>query len=276
MNSKIIDGKTLALKHEVVLREKIQKLNVKPKIVSILVGNDPASVLYSRMKKNKAEEVGIGFELREFQRNPDLSILKEEIEKLNNDPGVMGIMIQLPLPKDQYDDNQTDKVIGLIDPKKDVDGLTGKGLVPQATTRGVLSIFDAEGIDISGKKVGIVGITGIVGRSLAERLKNKGATILGFNSKTASLNQEASQVDILISCVGKFHLIGPEAVKAGAVVIDGGGDVDFDAVYPKISKITPPKGGVGPMTVISLMENAADLVSATSADQPCQQLQRGR
>lgn len=260
MNDKVIDGKKLALEHEVRLKAKIQQLGIRPKIVSILVGQDPASVLYSKIKKNKAWQVGVDFKLHEFPEDTSFQTLESEIEKLNNDRSVNGVMVQLPLPRQRYDDDLTDQVVWLIKPEKDVDGLTNKGPVPQATIRGVLSILDAERIDINGKKVGVVGVTGMIGGPLAEILRQKGAQILGFDSKTVDLNKEAARADILISCVGKPNLIGSDAVKNGAVVIDVGGDVDFDSAWPKASKITPPKGGVGPMTVISLMENVVDLL----------------
>lgn len=264
--TKIINGRKIAQKHQQLLAEKIRQLKVKPRIVSILVGIDPASILYSKIKKHKAAEVGIDFELHEFPEDVSLQILRGHIEKLNNDQSVSGIMVQLPLPGERYDDNLTDQVVGFIDKAKDVDGLTGRGPMLQATVRGVLSILQAEKIEVKGKKVGIVGITGMIGSPLGEILKNRGAQILGFNSKTVNLDEAASQADILISCVGKPNLIGAEAVKEGAVVIDVGGDVDFAKVLPKVSKITPPQGGVGPMTVISLMENAVEIIENSKFD----------
>ncbi len=257
--SKIINGQLLAEKHQQSLVQKIKTFKKRICIVSILVGEDPASLLYSKIKQKKASEVGIDFEIVYFQKDVSLLILQKKIEELNKDSLVTGIMVQLPLPRERFNDQLTDQVISWISIEKDVDGLTGKGL-SQATIRGVLSILKDEGISIKGKRVGIVGVTGMIGGPLAVQLKSMGAAILGFNSKTKNLNKETSKADILISCVGKPNLIGKDGVKENAIVIDVGGDIDFKNVLPKVEKITPPKGGVGPMTVISLMENAYDLV----------------
>lgn len=258
-NKRIIDGRKIAREHEAILRDKIKSLGTRPLIVSILVGDDPASVLYSNIKQKKAHEVGIGFELKKFPETADFRQVSLEIEKLNQDPQVTGIMIQLPLPDNFLKDFKEEDLIRKIDPKKDVDGLTGQGLVLHATVKAILSIFEAEDISVQDKIVAVVGSTGMVGTPLVQVLKQMGARVLELNSKTENLNNFTKQADIIISTVGKKNLITADSVKNGAVVIDVGMDVDFEGVYPKASKITPPTGGVGPVTVISLLENVLQL-----------------
>lgn len=258
--SKIVDGKALALKQEEALREKVKSLGVTPKIISILVGDDPASVLYSNIKKNKATDVGINFELREYPVTTSVGDLVSDIKEFNNNLTVNGIMIQLPLPEEFLKGITEDTVVQTITPEKDVDGLTGKGKVLHATVKAVISIFEEEGVDVKGKKVAVVGATGMVGTPMVKVCKEMGAEILEIDSNTDNWKTLTKDADILISCVGKQNLITPEGVKDGAVVIDVGMDVDFERVKEKASVITPPKGGVGPMTVISLMENVVELL----------------
>lgn len=245
----IIDGRSLAYKHQQALIEKIKTLKKLPKIVSVLVGDNPASVMYTSIKQKKSQELGIDFSVTRFPEGCQFEEVVDKIKSLNADKTVDGIMIQLPsLPG----------LIDLIDPQKDVDGLTGKGNLMQATIRGVLSIIDAEEINLSGKNI-VVGAKGIVGKGIVKALDNLGVEVVEVDEDNDL--SPLKDADLIISCVGKNNLITGRIVKIGVVIIDVGGDVNFEEVSKKAAKITPTPGGVGPMTVISLMENAVDLVS---------------
>ncbi len=260
MDPKVIDGKKLAAEHEDVLRERVAGLSRIPHIMSILVGDNPPSLIYSNLKKKKAEELGISFELVQFPSSTGFGFVVDKIIELNQNSLVDGIMIQLPLPEEFLGNHTTEELINKIDPKKDVDGLTGKGPVFQAAVRGILSMLKSENIDLKISKVALVGAKGMVGSELVNRLKELGANIEEVDKETKNPGEIERQADVLISAVGKKNLITADCVKSGATVIDVGGDVDFENVKEVAGRITPPRGGVGPMTVVSLMENAVELV----------------
>ncbi|QQG43165.1 MAG: bifunctional methylenetetrahydrofolate dehydrogenase/methenyltetrahydrofolate cyclohydrolase [Candidatus Daviesbacteria bacterium] len=264
---KIIDGKKLAKEHEETLKEKIYKLNKKIRIESILIGDDPASLLYSNLKQKKATEVGIEFELRKFTEDVSWEDVVGQIEELNQNESIHGIMVQLPLPTQFLRNHELQELLDKISPEKDVDGLTGKGSVSQATVRGVISILESENVDLKNKTIVVVGAKGMVGSELIKSLQNKydspvyHTKVEGIDKDTNNSCEAEKQADVLISAVGQKNLIAKDCIKPGAVVIDIGGDVDFENVKEIAGKITPPKGGVGPMTVVSLMENAVELAS---------------
>lgn len=269
MDEKIIDGNKLAYLHEKIVREKVARLGFRPKIVSILVGDDPASALYSKLKKEKAASVGIEFELKQFSQNTPFGDVSAEISRLNQNPKVNGIMVQLPLSESFLGDFSKYDLLNQINPQKDVDGLTGASSVLPATVRAVLEILEDEKISLEGKVV-VVGRSDLVGKPLAITLQKMGVNVSVGHSKTEDLKALTSLADVLISATGQPHLIKGDMVKSGAVVIDVGtaklngsivGDVDMTSVYPKVSKITPVPGGVGPMTVVALMENMVKLAS---------------
>lgn len=255
---KLIDGKKIASELESRLREKVAKLPAKPKIVSILVGDDPASILYSNIKQKKATDIGIDFGLVKFDSNATFRQVAEKINGLNNDMSVDGIMIQMPLPDKFLNTHAEQELINIIDPKKDVDGLRDDSLYLHATAKAVMTILEYEDIELSGKDIVVVGATGMVGKPLVKAMEKIGAKVVGVDSKTIDLGKVTSNADILISCVGQRNLIGLDEIKPGAVIVDVGMDVDFEKVYPKVSKITPPKGGIGPVTVVCLMENVVE------------------
>lgn len=275
MDEKIIDGRKLAALRQEKLVEKIKKLSKTSKVVSILVGDDAPSVLYTNIKQKKAAEVGIDFQPIYFDLASPLvkwEAICQKIKELNNDESVDGIMVQLPLPESFLHGRDEKELLQLINPQKDVDGLNyaqkGTPFVP-AAVKAVLSILDDENIEVQGRKVVVVGASDLVGKPVAAELEKLGADVTICNSKTMNLQGEVLQADILVSATGVPGLITGDMVKNGAVVIDVGaekidgkvvGDVDFQSVYPKASKITPVPGGVGPMTVISLMENVVEAV----------------
>jgi methylenetetrahydrofolate dehydrogenase (NADP+)/methenyltetrahydrofolate cyclohydrolase len=273
---KILDGKALAQHLGRNLAEETNSLKshgINPKFCVINIGEDPASKVYVRSKRKKAEKIGIKqvvYQLPEDESEEDVLRL---IDRLNADAEVAGLMVQLPVP-DQID---VDKVIERIDPEKDVDGLTpanigrlwmGKHFVEPATAAGIIALLDHYQIDLNGKNAVIVGRSNIVGKPLAALMLERNASVSILHSHTRDLGELTRRADILVSAVGKPHMIKAEMVKEGAVVIDVGinrvdgqlmGDVDFDQVKDKASWITPVPGGVGPLTVEFLMEEVIKL-----------------
>ena len=273
---KILDGKALAQHLGRNLAEETNSLKshgINPKFCVINIGEDPASKVYVRSKRKKAEKIGIKqvvYQLPEDESEEDVLRL---IDRLNADAEVAGLMVQLPVP-DQID---VDKVIERIDPEKDVDGLTpanigrlwmGKHFVEPATAAGIIALLDHYQIDLNGKNAVIVGRSNIVGKPLAAVMLERNASVSILHSHTRDLGELTRRADILVSAVGKPHMIKAEMVKEGAVVIDVGinrvdgqlmGDVDFDQVKDKASWITPVPGGVGPLTVEFLMEEVIKL-----------------
>lgn len=262
-----IDGRALAKLHEEQLRTKLSGLQIsglrQPVVVSFCNTDDPPSVQYTEMKQRKAMEVGIDFRAEPYSTQTSREILTESIERYNSDPDIDGIMVQLPLPKKL--NVIKDDLLNLISPKKDVDGLTGNGQFLSATAKGVMSILGSIGVDYN-RVYSVVGSQGQVGREIVKVLQTGEASVIEIDQKNPETNlSDIQRSNIVISCVGKSGLILPEHIKDGSVLIDVGlGDVgnsmgDFDpACFVKASMYTPKIGGVGPMTVISLMENAVD------------------
>jgi len=271
----IFDGQKFARDREKVLYRKFKKLAKKggsSKLVSILIGQDPASRFYISLKEKAANKIGVVFEKQEFPENVDVEELTDFIKSQNNNSDVGGIMVQLPLPS--AFNGKTMAILREIAPQKDVDCLTpenlgllmmGKPQVLPATIRGIWEILGKAGINektIVGKNVCVLGRSNIVGKPLANLLINRGATVAVGHRQTKNLSCLTKRVDIIISATGSPNLVKGEMVKEGVIVIDVGspkGDIDFDSVAKKASFITPVPGGVGPMTVVSLLENFLDL-----------------
>lgn len=273
MKAQRIDGKAISdqIKEEAALEaQKLQRQGITPCLAVVLVGNDPASMVYVNNKKKACEKVGIlsrSYELPEDTEEKDLLAL---VEQLNMDNSVHGVLVQLPLPP-QIDE---EKVILAIDPKKDVDcfhplnvGLlhTGqKGFLP-CTPAGVLELIERSGHTIEGKRCVVIGRSHNVGKPTAMLLLQKNGTVTICHSKTKNLPEICKEADILVSAVGKLHTVTKDMVKEGAVVIDVGmnrnengklcGDVDFDDVCEVAGAVSPVPGGVGLMTVAMLMKN---------------------
>ncbi|KAJ3619917.1 hypothetical protein Zmor_008674 [Zophobas morio] len=273
----IIDGKLTATKYNNALKdsinEMVQKGNRQPKLVVIQIGSNEASSLYIRNKKRACENVGILFEHKVFEESVSESNLLDEINKLNNDESVDGFLVQLPLPKNIDED----KIINAISPSKDADGfcpitlgnvVLNKSKIFPGTPKGIIRLLDEYKIDVTGKKVVVVGRSNIVGKPISIMLTNLSATVTVCHSKTVDLKSETCKADILIVAIGSAKFIKEDFVKDGAIIIDVGtnkvdgkfcGDVDFESVKEKVSAITPVPGGVGPMTVNSLLENVFTL-----------------
>ena len=270
----ILDGKKLRDKILENLSEKLAKSDKKPTLAVILAGEDPASRIYVNNKKKTAEKIGINSVVYEYPSSVTERELLNKIKELNEDNSVTAILVQLPLP----DGISKENVINAINPKKDVDGLTRQNVgkmfsgekpyVYPCTPKGVIAILDEYGIEIEGKKAVVVGRSNLVGRPVAQMLLDRNATVTTCHSKTKNLSEITKTADILVSAVGK-QIIKSDMVKEGAVVIDVGisrtedgkicGDVDFENVSKIASYITPVPGGVGPMTIASLMSNTVEL-----------------
>ncbi len=282
----LLDGKLVAQELYTKLLGDVQALKAKdiqPKLVIILVGDDPASQSYIRSKTKASEKLGIESELITYKPDEiDTPRLIAKINELNNDDSVNGILVQLPLPDHIYEP----EIIKAISPIKDVDGFTAYNIgkmflstdfeeLAPCTPLGIIRMLEHYNIDVTGKEAVVVGRSNIVGKPAAVMLLNRGATVTACHSKTKDLKFHTSRADILVVAVGKSKLITADMVKEGAVVIDVGmnrnekgkleGDVDFENVKNKASYITPVPGGCGLMTVACLMEN---VVKATIKQNP--------
>lgn len=270
----ILDGKKLSIKILDNLANELIGLETKPHLVVILVGEDAGSQLYVGMKEKMAQKLGMKSTVLKYPNTTDEKTILDKINELNNDKDVDAILVQLPLPKQISEQ----KVIQSICPKKDADGITPEnigrisiGVEPYAypcTPKGILSILNQYNIEIQGKHVVIVGRSNIVGKPLAQMMLNKNATVTVCHSYTNNLSEITKTADILISAVGKHKIIRREMIKSGSVMIDVGtskinnktvGDMDFENLFDGVSYITPVPGGVGPMTIASLMENTYNL-----------------
>jgi methylenetetrahydrofolate dehydrogenase (NADP+)/methenyltetrahydrofolate cyclohydrolase len=265
----ILDGKKIAEMRQKILKEEIGSSGLSPRLATVIVGSDPASQMYIRMKHRACEQVGIGSSGIEFPEDATTRQVLEAVTQLNNDDDIHGILVQLPLPK--YVDSE--RVIAAVRPDKDVDGFnpfnlgllfSGRPRFVPCTPKGIMTLLAEYKIELAGTRAVVIGRSIDVGRPMAALLTNADATVTVCHSKTKDLAHEVNRADILVSAVGKAHFITREMVKPGAVVIDVGinqlngklvGDVDFAAVKDIASAITPVPGGVGPMTIATLMEN---------------------
>lgn len=269
----LLDGKMVStnLKNELKIKVKecITKYNIVPKLSIVLVGENPASLVYVKNKVKACEYTGITPELINVSEEISESELLHIVERLNKDNSVHGIIVQLPLPKHINEQ----KVIDTICKEKDVDGFgienkgrlfCGLDSLHSATPEGIMTLLEAYNIPIQGKHAVVVGRSNIVGKPIAMLLLSKNATVTITHSKTIDLGSVTKLADILVVAIGKAKFITEDMVKEGAVVIDVGinridgklyGDVNFESVAPKTSFITPVPGGVGPLTIASLLKN---------------------
>ena len=270
MAAEIIDGKAIAAKVREEVRREVETMDRRPGLATILVGDDPASAVYVRMKREDSAEVGI----ESFHHEPGADVspdeLAELIRGLDADERVDGILLQLPLP----DHLNQDEFIGLIDPGKDVDGLTTanagllihsreEALVP-CTPSGVMRLLEETQVELSGARAVVVGRSILVGKPMAQLLLAANATVTHCHSRTRDLAGVCREADVLVAAVGSPGLVTGDMVGDAAVVIDVGtnrtedglvGDVDFEAARERASAITPVPGGVGPMTRAMLLVN---------------------
>jgi methylenetetrahydrofolate dehydrogenase (NADP+)/methenyltetrahydrofolate cyclohydrolase len=266
----IIDGKALALETRAAIRQKIAALNIRPGLAAVLVGNNPASKIYVNNKRKACDEVGIYSEECLLPEDTSEADLLSCIHRLNNDPKIHGILVQLPLPK-----HINERIIlDAVAPEKDVDGFhyvnVGKLVANEpglrsCTPLGVIKLIQSSKIEIAGSHAVVIGRSNIVGKPAALLLLHEHATVTVCHSKTKDIGAICRTADILVAAIGKPRFVTQEMVKEGAVVIDVGinrlpdgkivGDVDFESVAQRASAITPVPGGVGPMTIAMLLSN---------------------
>jgi methylenetetrahydrofolate dehydrogenase (NADP+)/methenyltetrahydrofolate cyclohydrolase len=281
VSAQLIDGKVVAkaVKEEVRSRvEALKARGIRPGLATVLVGDDPASHVYVRNKQRTCEELGmhsVGHNLPATTSQADVLAL---IDRLNRDPAIHGILVQLPLPKPL----RSEPILYAVSPDKDVDGLhpvnIGKLMMGEprfvpCTPAGIMAMLDYYKLPIEGKTAVVVGRSNLVGKPAAMLLLHRHATVTICHSKTPDLAAVCRRADILVAAMGKARFIRGEMVKEGAVVIDVGinrqpdgklvGDVDFEAVAARASWITPVPGGVGPMTIAMLMQNTMLAASTT-------------
>ena len=278
---KLIDGKAISEKLCESLKEKVillRKSGIIPCIALIKANDDPASEIYVSKKESLAKSIGIESQVYKFQTGVKQDFLEELITNLNNDPTVHAILLQLPIAEGL----DSKKLINLISPKKDVDGLTsinqgklfaGEDCVVPCTPQGVLHLIHSVRQNISGMHAVVLGRSVIVGRPMISLLLNNNCTVTALHSKSKNIAEICSTADILVSAIGKPKFVTKDFVKPGAIVVDVGinriqtsdkkkkivGDVDFDDVWDLAGAITPVPKGVGPMTVAYLMKNTIDL-----------------
>ena len=270
----ILDGKKLRDKIFEDLKAKLDKMAKKPTLAVILVGENPASQIYVRNKKKTAEKLGINSISIEYPSDITESELLQKIEELNNDENVTAILVQLPLPEHINKNKVIDKIL----PQKDVDGLTPYNLgklfsgeepyVYPCTPKGILLLLDEYNIELEGRHVVVVGRSNLVGKPVAQLFLKRNATVTMCHSHTKNLANITKTADIIVSAVGK-NVIGEKMLKSNCVVVDVGifrdengkisGDVDFENVSKVAAYISPVPGGVGPMTIASLMLNTVEL-----------------
>ncbi|HHZ8017826.1 TPA: bifunctional methylenetetrahydrofolate dehydrogenase/methenyltetrahydrofolate cyclohydrolase [Enterococcus faecalis] len=274
--STVINGRELADQMQAEIQKDVEKMTqqgIQPGLVVLLVGENPASQTYVRNKERAAAKIGILSKVEKLPETISEEELLAEIDKYNQDSRFHGILVQLPLPK-HIDE---EKILLAIDPKKDVDGFhpmnlgrlfVGKPEMIPCTPYGIMKMFEAYDIDLTGKRAVVIGRSNIVGKPMAQLLLMKNATVTIAHSKTEHLAEVAKEADILVVAIGRGHFVTKEFVKPGAVVIDVGmnrnqegkliGDVAFDEVSEIASYITPVPKGVGPMTITMLMHQTVE------------------
>jgi methylenetetrahydrofolate dehydrogenase (NADP+)/methenyltetrahydrofolate cyclohydrolase len=268
----IIDGHAIAGKIKQETKTQVAELassGITPMLGVVLVGHNKASETYVGKKRQAAAEVGIDFQLFQFEENITEEALIENIQEIQKTNNLSGLIIQLPLPEQLY----TPKVLNCIDPNIDVDCLTSVNLgklfihaeyVTPPTPAAVMSVIHELGIDLPGKNVTVVGVGALVGKPLSIMLMNELASVTTINSETQNPREKCLAADIIVTGVGKRNLITKDMVHENSIVIDTGfvfedgkssGDVDFDAIAPLVHAITPTPGGIGPITVAKLLHN---------------------
>ena len=283
MVAKIIDGNAVARHVREQLRTETASLKARgitPGLAVVIVGDNPASKVYVANKVKACTEVGLDSKVYAFDASTPDTVVEAEIQRLNADPKVHGILVQLPLPA-HYD---AKRIIAAISSDKDVDGfhlynvgslVAGSTVFPPCTPFGVQKMLEYENIPVEGQNVVVVGASNIVGKPMALMLMQKDATVCICHAKTRDLAQFTILADILVVAAGRPNLILPQMVRTGAVVIDVGinrlpdgrlvGDVDFEGVRQKASYISPVPGGVGPMTVTMLVHNTVQAALRAAA-----------
>jgi methylenetetrahydrofolate dehydrogenase (NADP+)/methenyltetrahydrofolate cyclohydrolase len=274
LNSKLLDGKLIAKKTEVELSQRVAALKKQangrtPILATILVGGDPASATYVNMKGNACRRIGMDSMKIELAETTSTEELLNTIDQLNNNPDVHGILLQHPVPE-QIDERAC---FDAIDLSKDVDGVTclgfgrmsmGEEAYGCATPKGIMRLLEAYDIELSGKHAVVVGRSAILGKPMAMMLLGANATVTICHSRTQNLSEHIKQADIVVGAVGKPEFIKAEWIKDGAVVVDAGyhpggvGDIELAPLIDRVAAYTPVPGGVGPMTINTLIYQSVD------------------
>lgn len=272
----IIDGKKVALERETLIKNKVDKLietNKRvPHLAVVLVGDNPASQVYVKHKMKACARVGFQSSVLTIDKDITQEALIQQLKQLNEDKWVDGILVQLPLPAHL----DTNTVIESLNPDKDVDGLHSmnvaklysaqKGFIP-CTPKGVMSLFEAYQINLQGKHAVVIGRSALVGRPVAQLLLNQNATVTVCHSKTKDMPNLVKAADVVVVAIGKAKFLSETYTSPNQVIIDVGinrvdnhlvGDVDFESIKDQVQAITPVPGGVGPMTIVSLLENTLE------------------
>lgn len=282
MTAKLIDGKEIARVMREEMKEDVKNLRsrkgVVPGLAVVIVGEDPASQVYVRNKEKSCAEVGIYSEKHALPAETKEKELLSLIAKLNKEPKIHGVLVQLPLPE-QINEK---RILSAIDPDKDVDGfhpinvgrlMIGEAIFPPCTPHGIMELLKRSKVELEGKRAVVVGRSNIVGKPVALMLLGENATVTVCHSRTRNLAEEIRGGDVVVAAIGKLQMIKGDMIKDGAVVIDVGvnrlddklvGDVDFEGAKERASLITPVPGGVGPMTITMLLKNtikAAELAA---------------
>ena len=273
--AKILDGKATAAAVRAEVQAEVARLRglgLAPGLVVVLVGEDPASQVYVRNKDKAAQEAGFAVRTLRLPASVTQAALEKEVQALNADPAVHGILVQLPLPKGL----DAQRIVRLLDPQKDVDGLHpenvaalalgGKGLFP-CTPAGCIEVLDRHDLPLEGRNVVVLGRSMLVGKPFAFLALERNATVTIAHSKTRDLAAVCRGAEVLVAAVGKPRLVQGDWIRPGAVVLDVGinrlpdgklcGDVDFEAASRVAGAITPVPGGIGPMTIAMLLSNTA-------------------
>ena len=265
----VLDGKAVSERRLGLLREMIDESGLHPRLATVLVGDDPGSALYVRMKHQACERVHIGSINVTLPGDATTARVVETVRRLNHDPEISGILVQLPLPGGV----DREAVIGAVSPAKDVDGFhpcnlgrlfSGRPHFSPCTPAGIMTLLAEYGIDPAGRRAVVIGRSIDVGRPMAALLLNADATVTICHSRTGDLVTVTREADLLVAGVGRARFVTADMIREEAVVVDVGtnrvdgrlvGDVDFETVRERAGAITPVPGGVGPMTIVTLMEN---------------------
>lgn len=280
MGCNVMDGRAAAKEAKEEIRSKVEAIKAKgvePGLTVVLVGDDPASKVYAEQKRKNCESVGISFSFHQLSGSTSEEELLTLVAKLNSDPSVHGILVEMPLPKQI----SNERVQATIDPDKDVDGsnpanlgrlLSGLPSLRPCTPQGAMYLMEKHGVDLEGKHAVVVGRSTIVGKPVAMLLLEKNATVTICHSRTSNLAETIRSADVVVAAVGRAKMITGDMIKPGAVVVDVGinstpdglvGDVDYESAFKVAGALSPVPGGVGPLTIAMLLGNVVTAAERT-------------
>ncbi len=272
MAASLLNGKEISQQILEDIKQQTLSLDPKPGLAVVLVGNDPASEIYVNNKEKACKKVGFYSEKIVLSEAASEDEIFAVIDRLNNDPRIHGILCQFPLPKHLR--HLEDAIVERINPQKDVDGFKPNSPYTSCTPKGIMTLIEHTNIPLTGKHAVVMGRSLMVGKPVAQLLLDADATVTITHSKTVNLSQITKQADVIVAAIGKPEFLTKEMVKPGSIIIDVGinrtdhglvGDVDFEQIKEIASFITPVPGGVGPMTIASLMQNVLIAYQASNS-----------